>query len=76
MIIKSDQARGACDACDRVGHPATHGVIQQGATGRYCEVMWICRECAIAWSGGEHNIMTAQEGRDECNADENGWADF
>jgi hypothetical protein len=49
MIIKSFQASGPCD--NDCGNEATHGVVQQGATGRFCEVMWICKACAIKWAG-------------------------
>lgn len=32
-----------CDMCDK--NQATLGCLCQGATGRVCEVMWICDEC-------------------------------
>lgn len=73
MIIKSDQARGKCDECGL--HQSTHAALNQGATGRWCEVMWICHKCAVRWAGGEDNILTAEQARDKCNVG-NGWADF
>jgi len=75
MIIESEQADGPCDNCDK--GTATHGAVQQGATGRYCEVMWICKTCAIKWvQGDETQILTTQEARDKCNANPYGYADF
>jgi hypothetical protein len=76
MIIKSDQASGCCDNDHECCDSATHGVVTQGATGRYCEVMWLCKSCAIQWAGGEENILTAKEAREKCNADPRGYADF
>ena len=73
MIVKSEQARGKCDNCET--NEATHGCVAQGATGRYCEVMWICKPCALKWAP-EDEILTTQEGRDKCNADPQGYADF
>ena len=61
MIIQSDQATGDCDAC--ANGNASHGALSRGATGRWCEVMWLCRSCAINWAGGEENIMSAAEAR-------------
>lgn len=62
MIIKSDQAHGDCDVCERPG--ATHAAIAKGATGRYCEVMWLCKPCAIGWVDGEEGqILPAEEAR-------------
>lgn len=74
MIIKSDQARGKCDCCGN--HESNYGALNQGATGRWCEVMWICRECAINWANGEENILTAEEARLQCSSKPNSWADF
>lgn len=74
MIIKLEQARGPCDNCD--SKQATHGVVLQGNTGRYCEVMWICEDCAIKWAGSKLNILETYEARHICNEDPKGWADF
>ena len=44
MNIKSDQASGPCEYCS--AKPATVGQLCRGATGRVCEVMWACEDCA------------------------------
>jgi len=72
MIIISPQAHGKPDCCGE--GEATHAVIAQGATGRWCEVMWICAACAAEWAGGEEKIKDADTARELC--DENGYADF
>jgi len=74
MIIQSQQASGPCD--NDCGNEATHGVIAQGATGRFCEVMWICKACAIKWAGGEENILTHEEAFRKCEEDPTGYPDF
>lgn len=72
MIVESVQATGNCDNCDT--NEATHGALARGATGRYCEVLWVCKDCAIQWAGGEENILTLEDARKECEKD--GYADF
>ena len=72
MIIESQQAIGKCDNCEK--NNATHGAVAQGATGRYCEVMWICKACAIKWAGGEENILTYEDALKKCEKD--GYPDF
>ena len=65
MIIKSDQARGSCDCCSS----ATHGALAQGATGRDCEVMWLCESHAIDWAHGAENIVPAETARLQIELD-------
>lgn len=72
MIIESEQASGECDHCNK--NRATHGVVSQGATGRWCETIWLCRQCAVDWAGGEDKILSTAAARRRCN--QNGWADF
>lgn len=70
MLVKSEQipAGTKCDQCgDR---PATLGHVAQGATGRWCEVMWVCRPC-----GGKDGIP-AEEARQRIWDEGNGWPDF
>ena len=74
MIIKSIQASGPCD--NDCGNEATHGVVQQGATGRFCEVMWICAACAVKWAGGRDKILSHQEAFEKCENTPGGWPDF
>jgi hypothetical protein len=76
MIIKSHQASGPCDNDHECCGTATHGVVTQGATGRFCEVMWICRECAIQWAGGEDKILSHQDAFEKCENDPTGWPEF
>ena len=33
-----------CDVCEK-SSDAGYAVVVQGATGRWCEVLWICQEC-------------------------------
>lgn len=75
MIIKSDQAHGPCDSCP-ANQTATHGALAQGATGRFCEVLWLCKLCAIRMAQGEANILTAEEARDKVRAMDGATVDF
>jgi len=70
MIIKSEQANGDCDNGCEVA--ATHGAVAQGATGRWCEVMWVCESCANKWAGGAEKVLTAQQAREKIEAGEDG----
>lgn len=78
-LIKSDQARGECDEFNCTKH-ATLGVVQQGATGRYCEVMWLCDACGrkLYGLGPDVKIKPAEELRQEIRAKNSvhGWPDF
>lgn len=59
MYTHSEQINGeVCDnhACNNT---ASVGVVQRGATGRHCEVLWICKDCA----GEDADILPAEEAR-------------
>jgi len=71
MIIHSEQASGKCDSCGKGN--ATLGCVAQGATGRWCEVMWICEDCGPEDPAA---IKTAKEARAEIEASGNGWPEF
>jgi len=70
MYINSEAARGVCDMCDT--KPATVGILATGATGRVCEVMWICSACVP--EGAE--VKSAEAARAEIEAYGNGYPDF
>jgi hypothetical protein len=70
MYVRSEQASGSCDTCDK--GKATIGYVAKGATGRNCEVLWICEDCVA--EGAE--IKDAQAARDIINARPGEWADF
>ena len=61
-----------CDQCGEVGslNDKGYAFVAQGATGRYCEVMWICDSC-----GGD-DAIDVETARKQCNADPRGYADF
>lgn len=55
MLIKKSFP-SECDACGAPGpHPLGAAAMAQGATGRWCEVLWLCRTCA------DELVMTAEE---------------
>ena len=35
-----------CDSCDSPFHGVGAAALAQGATGRWCEVLWLCSRCA------------------------------
>ena len=35
-----------CDSCDSPFHGVGAAALAQGATGRWCEVLWLCPSCA------------------------------
>jgi hypothetical protein len=80
MIIHSAQAKstgaGPCDACHTSDHSLAYAAVAQDATGRHCEVMWICKPCAIKWAGGEEHILTTENARELCNYKPGAYADF
>ena len=63
-----------CDTCGEIGVPNKNGysVVAQGATGRFCEVMWLCDTCGN--NGGLS--MSLQDARDKCNSIVGAYADF
>jgi hypothetical protein len=81
MLIKqSEQSpiKGPCDLCGTadVEHTEHYAYIARGATGRWCEVLWVCDVCG---SHAEHvddePVMTAAQAREYVtNFPE--WADF
>jgi len=62
MVVTGASAQGKCDYCS--DKPATLSALCRGATGRVCEVMWICVDC----DGGEKDRPTADDVRDNVVA--------
>jgi len=62
-----------CDLCE--AEVATITAVAQGATGRYCPVLAVCKDCApsIGYHGGAISI---EDARAKCDADPKGYADF
>lgn len=76
MIIRSEQAFGkGCDGCGQ-DVDMEFAAVAKGATGRHCEVLWLCESCATTWAGGEEHILGASAAREQINARPNEWADF
>jgi len=73
MLIKKSFA-SECDTCDAPGpHPHGAAALAQGATGRWCEVLWLCRTCA------DEPVMTAEEAAYLIISGKNdltGWCEF
>jgi len=69
MLIKREYPAPECDFCQ--GDKAEFAFIAQGATGRWCEVMWVCSACC---EDGGNNAMPVDKAREM--ADNNGYADF
>ncbi len=75
LIRESDQNHqrdGAeCDWCIESGAGITYqkhyAFVARGATGRYCEVMWLCDSCGDNQADGRE-VPTADEARDEIDS--------
>lgn len=81
MIIKRERFSSKQEACDFCGehHTLDHAIVARGATGRWCEVMWVCQGCAE--KNNYSGVLTAEQGRqwieDHAAADGSGdYADF
>ena len=63
-----------CDLCEAEVAEVT--AVAQGATGRYCPVLAVCKDCAptVGWDGKE--LMSIEDARKWCDSQPNGWADF
>lgn len=63
-----------CDACDAPG-PYPHGAaaVARGATGRWCEVLWICEKCAAAQGEVTPRLAAADY---IFSLGDNDWPDF
>ena len=63
-----------CDLCE--AEVATVTAVAQGATGRYCPVLAVCKDCApdIGYEGG--TLLSIEDARAKCDADPKGYADF
>lgn len=72
MIIEREcKSPGPCDICGAPSNDFAH--VARGATGRWCEVLWICQSCA--GKGGEP--LSAEEARQRIGAMGGGdYADF
>ena len=69
-----------CDRCDRtrlqgVSFSKGYAIIAQGATGRYCEVMWFCDTCGKEQLRGKPS-KSAEEARKWVKEEGDGWAEF
>jgi hypothetical protein len=80
MLIKhSDQnclrSGAECDTCGKTEgttYRDRYAIIAQGATGRWCEVMWICDVC-----GKAHEALSPAKSAEEArNTLPSGYADF
>lgn len=72
IICKSFSSE--CDMCDATGpHPLGGACLAQGATLRWCEVMWICPAC-VEKQGGLTSVREALSFIHERN--DGGYADF
>lgn len=75
MLVKSEQIPSGtkCDVCEK--NPALLGHVARGASGRWCEVMWVCYACGCA--NGPAPISAA-EGRERIRAMDAkpNWPDF
>lgn len=85
MLIKhSDQnclhAGAECDYCgnaEGTTYNERYAVIAQGATGRWCEVMWICDACGNkSASQNPHPVMSPEEARKEVTNPPHSWPEF
>lgn len=87
-LIKSEQARGVCDnsrsafgdhsnLC-KSGKSNEYACLCQGATGRVCEVIWMCEDCAAKMIEPRpvSELPTAAQARELWNAKLPGCADF
>lgn len=79
VISEQSQPDSKCDMRCTSGKAATIGVVCQGQTGRWCEVLWICEDCVTK---GEEAVP-AQVAREWIAAGEmpngtrlTGYADF
>ena len=72
-MIRELENPGQCDICDK-GNSARYAAIARGATGRYCEVIWFCKECAGVTA--EHPAITREEAYKRIEELGNGYADF
>lgn len=73
MIYWKEDSR--CDnACAATNMRPGVSYIARGATGRYCEVLWICEDCA------DKSVMaqavTIEKAREWANNQPDSWADF
>lgn len=80
MLLKNSEqhclrAGDKCDWCssEEVTFEERYAMVAQGATGRYCEVMWICDDCGNKQEG---EVLTVEAARDYCDAQPNAYADF
>ncbi len=80
MLIKNSEQHclkpgDTCDQCQEetgVTFEKRYAHVAQGATGRWCEVLWICDRCGDDYD----NAMTAHEARTWCNQQPASRADF
>jgi hypothetical protein len=62
-----------CDFCgERKDNSKGYAHVARGATGRWCEVMHSCNECA----GDGTNVIDVEAARIKCSEQPNEWADF
>jgi len=67
MLVKKEIPGAECDFC--ILGKGEYAYIAQGATGRWCEVMWTCSRCTDTAKAVE--LDKARE-----IANNNGYADF
>jgi hypothetical protein len=81
MLIKQSEQSPITGDCDLCGTPdSEHGehyaFIARGATGRWCEVLWVCDVCGSQREDSDDEpVMTAKQAR-EYVTDGLEWADF
>lgn len=80
MLIKhSDQVPSVvdCDYCGSQSADSSKGyaVVSRGATGRYCEVLWLCNTCG-EMQADPNDLPTVSEARLLCNSKPGAYADF
>lgn len=76
MLIKNSEQHNT-DTCDQCGGKSDrtfnqrYAYVVRGATGRHCEVMWICDAC-----GCDEVAIDVGEARSMINSEDGSFADF
>lgn len=75
MIIQGGTPHRECDICngDDKLFQKNYAAVARGATGRWCEVLWLCDTCGDSMSRGV--AVTAQQARERVSVGQD-WADF
>ncbi|HBO12495.1 MAG TPA: hypothetical protein DD491_06895 [Halieaceae bacterium] len=76
MVIEREAASNTpCDLCRGTEMPAAYACVAQGASGRWCEVLWLDENCARKVAG-EQGILSPDEARARVAEMPGAWAEF